>query len=195
MIGIIPHVVDAYVLEKHGDMARERLREQVGLPSGHAFRLNADYSDPLCRRIVVAAIDADGGDAGLFFERFADFFFSWTLNEFRGFFDGVASARQFLLRQPTIHNCLAAGLSPTQRRAVDDKFAAEPTEAGLTLTYRSPNRLGAFYVALARRVARHYGERAEITIADGTLDGPFCVFEVVLTKLGAIPVKEDVHVG
>lgn len=195
MIGIIPHVVDAYVLEKHGDDARERLRAQVGLPSAHAFRLNADYGDALCRKIVAAAIEADGGDTALFFDRFADFFLLWALDEFPGFFDGVTSATQFLLRQPTIHNCLAAALSPMLRRAVCEKFAAEPTGGGLILTYRSPNRLGAFYVALARRIARHYGERADFTVTEGTLDDPFCVIEVVLTPVNAAPLNEDVHAG
>ena len=195
MICIIPHVVDAYVLEKHGNEARENLRERVGLPSGHAFRLNTDYGDELCLAMLAAAIEAEGGDAGRFLDRLADFFLLWALDEFPGFFDGITSARQFLLRQPTIHNCLAAGLSPVQRRSVGDKFTAEPTVGGLVLTYRSANRLGAFYVALARRIAEHYGENADIRVADGAIDGPFCVFEVELTPLGAVPMKEDANAG
>lgn len=195
MIGIIPHVVDAYVLEKHGNRARAALRERVGLPASHVFRLNADYGDALCRAIVAAAIDLDGGDAGRFLERFADFFLAWSLDEFSGFFEGVTSARQFLLRQPTIHNCLAAGLLPAQRRAVGDKFVAEPTATGLMMTYRSPNRLGALYAALVAKVAERYGERAELTVMDGTPDGPFCRFEVVLTPSGVVAGKEAVDAG
>jgi hypothetical protein len=119
----------------------------------------------------------------------------WAIDEFPGFFQGVTSARQFLLRQPTIHNCLAAGLLPAQRRAVGDKFVAEATANGLTMTYRSANRLGALYAALVARVAERYGEHAEVTVMDGTPDGPFCRFDVVLTPLDVAARREAVDAG
>jgi hypothetical protein len=52
------------------------------------------------------------------------------------------TSREFLERQPTIHNCFATGVRDSEaRRAVTDKFRIEKLDQEIVTHYRSPNQL------------------------------------------------------
>ena len=73
------------------------------------------------------------------------------------------SAREFLQRQPKIHNGFATGVRDQKAgQAINDKFEIEHIEDGITVHYRSPNQLCGLYMALARCLMKHYGDEAAI---------------------------------
>lgn len=174
MVGIIQKVLMDLVAEDGGPEAVAAVRTAAGVPEDRIFRLGVNYDDAECRRLFEAAAEHLGLEEEAFWERYADAFLRDALRRWPTWFAMSPTAQAFLARQPVIHNCFAAGLrDPHERRAVADKFLLEENVPGeLVLTYRSPNRLSALYVALARRVLAHYGEQAEIEVTPLEADGP-----------------------
>jgi hypothetical protein len=150
------------------------VRVAAGLPPEREFRIGVNYDDAECRRLVAAAQRHLGLDDGAFWDRYAEAFLADALGWWPVWFEMSANAREFLERQPAIHNCFASGLrEQAERRVVNDKFrVAEGDPHELVLTYRSPNRLSALYVALARYVLRHYGEEAAVEVTPLPSAGP-----------------------
>ena len=97
----------------------------------------------------------------------------------------------FLLRQPAIHNCLAAGLRDPQRAAVADKFRVVPTPGGVRVQYHSPNRLAGLYVSLVHSLALEYGEAAVVRFTAGHVEGVSCTMEVLMgAAVPQVPASE-----
>ena len=73
------------------------------------------------------------------------------------------NAREFLERQPRIHNGFATGLQdPAARRAINEKFQLHSSSDETIVRYRSPNKLCGLYKALARCIIDHFGDSAAI---------------------------------
>ncbi len=73
------------------------------------------------------------------------------------------SARDFLMRQPSIHCTFGAGQrDPATRAQVRDKFTVAEDGADLIIHYRSPLQLCRLYRALAERVYTLYGDTGTI---------------------------------
>jgi hypothetical protein len=166
MVGLIQKVLLDLVQECNGPDAVVAVREAAGVPPKREFRIGVNYDDAECRRLFDAAQRHLGLDDGAFWGRYADAFFVDALGRWPVWFEMSGNAREFLERQPVIHNCFASGLrEQAERRVVSDKFrVAEGDPHELVVTYRSPNRLSALYVALARRVLKHYGEEAAVVV-------------------------------
>lgn len=188
MIGWVPRVLVGFLDEIAGVEARRAILADAGLdPDAAQFRLGTDVPDPACRRVVEAACARLGVTEAQAFDLFAPYFLATARATFPGFFRGTAGTRDFLLRQPAIHNSLAAGLRDPQRRAVADKFGVEPTPRGVRVHYNSPNRLAALYAAVARELARGFGEAADVRFEAGRPDDARCTMLVELAPAGAEP--------
>jgi hypothetical protein len=164
MVGLIQKVLLDLVHEEGGGAAVAAVREAAGIPPEREFRIGVSYDDEEFRRLVAAAQAHLGLSEDGFWDRYTEAFLTDALRRWPVWFEMSASAREFLERQPVIHNSFASGLrEEADRRAVNDKFrVAEGDPDELVVTYRSSNRLSALYVALARGVLRHYGEEAAI---------------------------------
>ncbi len=187
MIGWIPCVLVKFLDEVAGPGAREAILADAGLTlDASDFRMDTDLPDPACRRVIEAACARLGLTEADALDAFAPFFLRAARATFPGFFRGVTDTRTFLLRQPGIHNSLAAGLRDTQRRAVASKFRVEALPGGLRLHYNSPNRLAALYAAVARELALSFGERVAVRFESGGPSDARCTLIVtVLAAAGA----------
>lgn len=183
MIGVIPQLLVGFLDEIAGPGTRKVILAEAGLdPEATRFRLDAEVPDPAVRRLVEVACGRLDATEAQVFALFAPYFLTHARAAFPGFFRNVEGARAFLLRQPAIHNSLAAGLRDPQRRAVADKFRVEGTPRGVRMHYNSPNRMAALYTALAHELARSYGEVAEITFEAGGPEDAACSMHVELSR-------------
>ncbi len=186
MIGWVPKVLVGFLDQIAGEDTRRTILADARLdPEGAEFRLDRDVPDPACRKVIEAACARLGVTEAQAFTLFAPYFLAAARAAFPGFFRKVAGTRAFLLGQPAIHNCLAAGLRDPQRRAVADKFRVEATPGGVRVFYNSPNRLAALYVAVAHELAKSYGEAVEIDFEAGGPHNEKCTILVELAPVAA----------
>lgn len=180
MVGLIPKVLLDLVEERGGAAAREAVRLRAGLPADAIHRIDQDYPDEEWRRLLAAACEVLGVSQAQALEAYADFFCRDALQRWPMWWKMSASARQFLERQPVVHNCFMAGLrSPQGSGAAPDKFCLEKRERELIMRYRSANQLCDLYKALAAWVIRYYGEDASISESHCMqLGHPECVIHV-----------------
>lgn len=187
MIGWVPHVLVGFLDQVGGAGTRRAILADAGLdPDATRFRLDTDLPDPAYRQVIEAACARLGVTEAQAFALFAPYFLARAHDAFPGFFRGVSGTREFLLRQPAIHNCLAAGLRDPQRRAVADKFRVEATPHGVRVHYNSPNRLAALYVAVAQELAKSYGEAVEVVFEAGAPDDQACTMLVELVPVAVV---------
>ncbi|XTI71698.1 heme NO-binding domain-containing protein [Acidithiobacillus sp. AC3] len=166
MIGLIQKVLLDMVQQLGGDEALAEVKRRTGLAADFQYRLDTDYDNEEVGELLKNACLVLGVDQEAAFRAYAQFFLAETLTRFPTFFRLSADAREFLARQPAIHNMLASGLRDTAKRdAVNDKFAVEDGPEGkLLVYYRSPNRFCGLYFALAEEVAKHYGQQVQIDV-------------------------------
>lgn len=181
MIGWIPRLLVEFLDEVGGVEVRRSILADAGLdPDAARFRMDTDLPDPACRRIIEAACTRLGVAEAQTLALFAPYFLTAARATFPGFFRGAVGVRDFLLRQPAIHNSLAAGLRSPQRKAVADKFRAEAVPGGVRVHYNSPNRLAALYVAIAHELARSFGEAINVRFEAGGPEDAKCLMLVEL---------------
>lgn len=185
MIGWVPHVLVAFLDEVGGPDARRAILAEAGFDPDARFRLDADYADAACRRILDAACARLGVSEEAAFALFAPFFLARSREMFPGFFARRPTVRAFLLHQPEVHNTLAAGLAEGERRNVAAKFRAEPTPDGARVFYRSPNRLAGLYAAVARRLGDEFGQPTTVTFEAGGPSDAECVMLIEVQEAGA----------
>lgn len=201
MIGWVPLVLVDFLDTAAGEAQRRAILASAGLDADASnFRLDTDVPDPACRRMIEAACSHLGLTEQQAFDGFAPHFVARAQRDFPGFFRGIGSLREFLLRQPAIHNCLAAGLREPQRKAVADKFVVTAIPRGVRVHYHSQNRLAALYVSVAHVMARHYGETVDVSFTSGCPSSASCIMEVAVlaggansrigNRPGAVPVSE-----
>lgn len=171
MIGLVQKVLVDLVREAGGEPALQAMFDRAGVLRDWYFRIDTPYPDEEFLRLFEACGEVLELSRDELMEAYADAFSRDTLARFPAFFRMARDSREFLRRQPTIHNTFATGLvDPEERRRVRDKFSVEDRPDGsIVTTYRSKNGLHAFYVALARRVVEHYGDEASF---DVTAAGP-----------------------
>jgi hypothetical protein len=163
MIGLIPKLLVDFVEREGGAEAARRALEAAGVAPGRHYRLDSPYDDGEVGRLWAACVAEFGRPQAEFEQVFATFFGEDAKRRWPAWFRMSASARELLLRQPTIHNSLATGLhDPAERRAVADKFRLEAPPGAVIVHYRSPHQLCGLYIALARWVLAQYGERASV---------------------------------
>jgi heme-NO-binding protein len=169
MIGLIPKLLVNFVTQERGAEAARRVLEGAGVAPGRHYRLDSPYDDGEVHRLWASTVAEFGLTQHDFELRFATFFGEDARRRWPAWFRMSANAREFLMRQPVIHNSLATGLhDAAERRAVADKFRLEARPDTIVVHYRSPHQLCGLYMALARWVLDQYGER-------GTVDEVTCL--------------------
>jgi hypothetical protein len=163
MVGLICKVLIDLVRTAGGDEAVAKVMQRANVTTGSEFKLSAVYDDAQWQRLLGAACETLAVTPEQAEEAYADFFVKDALARWGTWFHMSRNSREFLMRQPAIHNSLAAGVSEeAQRTAIADKFHIEPTDSGIVTHYRSANGHCGLYKALARRIIAHYGDEAVI---------------------------------
>lgn len=163
MVGVIQKVLIDLALREGGPQAVDRIYQAAGIPMDRRFRIDTVYPDDEWQRMLAAACEVLQMTPPAFEAAYAEQFGRDALQRWPAWFKMSRNAREFLERQPTIHNTFATGVrDPEARHGIRDKFRLELREHELVTHYRSPNELCGLYKALAHWVLGHYGERASI---------------------------------
>ena len=163
MVGLIYKTLFGLVESVAGCDAVAEVRRRADICADRVFRLNAAYDDAEWQRLFAAACDVLSIPQSRAEAAFADFFCQDALQRWPTWFAMSLSAREFLERQPNIHNSFTTGVrDAAARRAIGDKFRLEKRERELVMHYRSPNQLCGLYTALARWIINHYNEEATV---------------------------------
>lgn len=163
VVGLIQKVLLDMVEAVGGSDAVAEVKTRAGVEPERRFRMDTVYADDEWRRLLEAACAVLGVSEDAALDVYAKHFLRDARARWPIWFEMSQSARQFLLRQPTIHNTFATGVRDADaRRGIRDKFRLEELERELVAHYRSPNELCGLYKALAREVLQHYSEQAAI---------------------------------
>lgn len=163
MVGLIHHVYFDWIKARVGVEAVTEVKRLARVPGQKQFRLSEVYEDEEFQRLLAAGIETLGLSQSQFEDEFATACFEDFLERWPTFFRISRNAREFLERQPAIHNSFASGaLSPLERRGINDKFRLERLEKETVAHYNSVNRLCGFYMAIARRIIDYYENQATI---------------------------------
>lgn len=186
MIGWVPHVIVGFLDDIGGVKLRRSILLDAGLNLDESnFRLDEDIPDPACRHILDSACKLLEISELEAFTLFAPYFLNRARNAFPGFFKNIIGTREFLLRQPKIHNCIAAGLSCDAQRSVEDKFYIDNIPEGVRVYYNSPNRFAGLYISITYEIAKNYGEKVNINFDHGGIESKSCIMNIIITKINS----------
>jgi len=164
MVGIIPKILLNLVGSLAGHEAECKVLKQAGLPGDHVFRLSEVYSDEQWKLLLKASCDCLKISESEALKAYAEAFGQDALARWPKWFAMSKNSKEFLFRQPKLHNYFASGVQdPEARKAITDKFSVEESGSSALIThYHSPNQLCELYVNLGEWVIRHYQDRGTI---------------------------------
>lgn len=163
MVGLIHKLLFDFLEETAGPAVVLEVKRKAGVDEAKAFRMDEVYDDAEWRRLFSATCAVLGVTQDQAEEVFADFFYKDAMRRWPMWFSMSKTAREFLQRQPKIHNGFATGVRDHKAgQAINDKFDLEQAEHGIVMHYHSPNQLCGLYIALARLIINHYGDDASI---------------------------------
>lgn len=163
MVGLIHKILFGMIEKQAGNSAVVEIRRRAEVPDDREFRLDENYDDDEWRRLFGATCDFFGITAEQAEQLYAVAFCEDAKARFPMWFRMSSTAREFLERQPAIHNNFATGVqNPEARKAIVDKFRIEVSADETVAHYSSPNRLCGLYVALAQTILDLYGDEATI---------------------------------
>ncbi len=164
MVGLIQKLLMDLIEESAGADAVAEVMRRAEVPVDRVFRMDEVYEDAEWQRLLgatCAVLDITAEQAE---EAYADFFFKDSQRRWPMWFQMSKNAREFLIRQPVIHNGFATGVRDAEsRQAITDKFEVEEKDQDLVVHYRSPNKLCGLYMKLAERIINHYGDKATVS--------------------------------
>ncbi len=164
MVGVIHQLFFEFVEKNFGAAAVAEVKRRAGVAAGQDYRMDAAYPDDEWQRIVGAAVELSGLQAEQAELGFARFCGEALSQRMTGFFKGCTSTREFLKRQPGIHNMMASSVTDANaKQKITDKFRLEERNGETVTHYASPNRHCTLYRGLAEWVAGYYGERVEVS--------------------------------
>lgn len=151
------------ILKVAGEDKLEEIKKVAGLPPDRNFQINLVYSDEEWQRLLDAALKVLNLTQEQAEDIYADFFGTDALKRFPVWFNTCKNSYEFLLIQPTIHNCFATGVSNEKDRSgINDKFTVEKLPNKIITRYKSPNKLCGLYKSLAKWMINHYKDEATI---------------------------------
>ena len=172
MVGLIQKLLFDMIESSAGPHAAREVRRRAEVPQDKEFHINEVYDDEEWQRIFAATCDVLNVTQEQAEETYADFFYKDGLTRWPIWFSMAKNAREFLLRQPKIHNGFATSQQDAAlRAAIDDKFEVEECNGEIVVHYKSPNQLCGLYMALARCIINHYGDNAVVDEARCTKNG------------------------
>lgn len=163
MVGLVQKLLFDLIEASAGREALSEVKHRAQVPEDKVFHIGEVYDDDEWRRLFTATCEVLNITPEQAEEVYADFFLKDGLKRWPTWFQMSKNSREFLERQPAIHNSFATGLQdPAARCAMNDKFRLEKSEAELVVHYRSPNRHCGLYKALARWIMKYYGDSGTI---------------------------------
>lgn len=163
MVGLIHRILLDMIDRQAGAPATADIRRVAGVDAGRDFRIDENYDNAEFLRLFASTCERLGLTQAQAESAFARAFYEDAVERWPTWFQISRNAREFLKRQPAIHNGFASGVSDSSARAgIRDKFRLEERVDRLIVHYKSPNRLCGVYVALAHEIFDHYGESANI---------------------------------
>ena len=163
LVGLIHHMLLDWIKARGGVEAVSEVKRRARVPAQKQFRLSEVYDDEEFQRLLAAVGEVLGLSQSQLEDEFAAACFEDLLGRWPTFFRISRNAREFLERQPAIHNSFASGaLNPADRQGITDKFRLERLEKETVTHYNSVNRLCGFYMAIARSVIDYYEDQATI---------------------------------
>lgn len=161
MIGIIPRLW-VHTLRHIGTPEQvDQILATVGHPAGFEYALDQPYTDDECAALMRASQDVLQVSEEALFTSFARTFMQDSLQRWPVWFEMSPTARDFLERQPRIHDRFNRSLNqrglPTG--PYTPKFQVTATADGLQVLYQSPNKLCRLYMAMARELLAHYQDQ------------------------------------
>jgi predicted hydrocarbon binding protein len=186
MVGLIHRTLFSLVESAAGNDAVVEVQRRAGVPRDKVFRMDQAYDDAEWQRLLAAACEVLGVTQPQAEQAFAEFFLRDALKRWPRWFAMSRSAREFLERQPKIHNSVATGVrDPATRRAIEDKFRVDSRDGELVVHYKSSNQLCGLYQALARCIIAHFGDKATIDEVRCMKNGdPECEIHIRWPKAG-----------
>ncbi|MCA9253415.1 MAG: heme NO-binding domain-containing protein [Phycisphaerae bacterium] len=163
MVGLI-HKILFNMLESTAEpeVALE-IRRRAEVPADKEFHINEVYDDEEWQRLFAATISVLNLTQEQVEEVYAEHFIKDGQERWPVWFTMAKTAREFLIRQPKIHNGFATSQQdPVLRSAIDDKFHVEERDDELVVHYQSPNKLCGLYKSLATKVLNLYQEDAQV---------------------------------
>lgn len=166
MIGIIPRLWVTHLRQIATPTQVADILGSLGHPPSFEYALDQPYTDEECARLMQGSMSALQLSEEAMFAGFARTFVQDSVQRWPVWFEMAPTARDFLERQPRIHDRFSRGLNhrDMQDSAYQSKFDITTTAQGLRVLYRSPNRLCRLYLAMAQALLAHYGdEQAQMT--------------------------------
>lgn len=173
MIGIIQNVLMDLLVSTGGESLKQSVLQHAGLPPDMHFRIDQNYSDIDCLKLIDAAAVETGLSVNEVYALYATAFINQARDLFPRFFEISKTSEEFLMRQATVHAVMASGLQHSEdRKQVTDKFSATQLSPGLVrIDYRSPNLLCGLFKALVHEVSSIYNETVSISCARCVKEG------------------------
>src|ERR1044071_7385552 len=163
MVGLIQKLFLDMIMQLGGEEKLAEVKKLAGVPLDKTFQINEVYSDEEWKRLLNAGLQVMNITEEQADEYYADFFGKDSVKRFPTWFEMSKNSYEFLLIQPTIHNCFATGVADQKtREAINDKFTVDKLPSKLVTHYRSHNGHGGLYKALARWVINCYHDEAVI---------------------------------
>jgi hypothetical protein len=180
MVGLIQKILFDMILDIGGEEKLAEIKKLAKLPPDRSFQINLVYSDEEWQRLLDATLQVLNVTQEQAEDVYSDYFFKDVIKRFPAWFNSCKNSYEFLLIQPTIHNCFATGVSdPKDREIINDKFKVEKFPNKITTHYKSHNKLCSLYRALARGVIHYYKDEAIIEEVQCMKSGaPECIMHI-----------------
>lgn len=164
MKGIIFNLLEAVVIDEHGEDAWDDLLDAAGVEGSYAALGN--YPDAELLRLVALMPDAFGGDRNAQLRWFGRRAMPILAHRYADFFESPTDTRSFLL---TLNNIIHAEVRKLYPDADVPTFDFDPVPGvepppgdALVMGYESTRRLCALAEGFIHGVADHYGQAATI---------------------------------
>ncbi len=191
MVGLIQKLFFKMAYELGGEDAVISIKKEAGVPVDKDFQINIVYSDEEWQRILAAGLKILNVTPEQADVAYADCFAKDALERFPNWFQMSKNSYEFLLIQPTIHNCFAtAVVDANERKDINDKFKVDKLKNKIITHYVSPNKLCGLYKALAEWMINHYKDEADIEEVKCLKKGDKeCEIHIQWSKLNGQPVE------
>ena len=164
MVGLIQRILLEMIEHQAGQAGLTRVITRVGIPADREFRLDTNYCDVEFQQLYQATMEELGVDQEGLEILYARHFLNDAQKRWPMWFSMSKNAREFLLRQPKIHNGIASAMSNEEDRSrMKDKFHFEEHPQHIVIHYRSEHKLCGLFKNLVNEVLKLYQERASIT--------------------------------